>query len=50
MKNKKRTFSKSDKKNRTKIYSQTCPYGHLYEAVTSIIRAPFSCPHIENFI
>ena len=31
-------------------YSQTCLYGHLYQAVTCIKRSPFSCPDIEQFI
>ena len=32
------------------MYSQTCPCGNLYQAVTCIERSPFSCPVIENFI
>ena len=32
------------------VYSQTCPWGHLYWAVTCIKRSPFSCYVIEKFI
>ena len=31
-------------------YSQSCPCGHLYWAVTYIKRSPFFCPVIVNFI
>ena len=33
-----------------KIYSQTCPWGHLYSAVTCIKMSPFSWTVIENCI
>jgi len=32
------------------IYSQPCPCGHLYSAVTCIKRSPVTGPVIENFI
>ena len=35
---------------RLNIYSQTCPCGHLYWAVSCIKRSPFSCFFIENLI
>jgi hypothetical protein len=32
------------------MYSQTCPCGYLYYAITCIKRSPFSCPVIENYV
>ena len=37
-------------KYRGTMYNQTCPWGHLYYAVTYIERSPVYCPVIENII